>query len=160
SAEGEDLPLAVHVPDAYGPVAAGRGQVPVAFVVVAEGQAHHRGRMSVKLDQFFPGGCVPDRDGLVVPGRGQALRVRGERRAPDRAGNPPWLQGEDFLLGAHFPDPHRPLGTRYCQVLAIRTERDAAGRIEISSFERAGLGPGAPVPDAHLLVATGGGEVL
>src|SRR5260370_3831808 len=93
---------------------------------------------------------------LVAAACGEALTVRAERHAPDRAGEA--VQGRHVPIGRQVPDFH------YCpagggEVFAVRAEGHAKDVVGMPG-EIANLFTSSRVPDLHLLVRPAGCQHL
>src|SRR5262249_12063747 len=88
------------IPDAHRGVARSRGQ-PIA--VGAEGDGVDVGLVSAQLADLFPGGDVPQADGVVTAGRRQTGALPTERQAVDRA---PVSQDRQLLVGVGVPEAY------------------------------------------------------
>src|SRR5262249_59836882 len=66
---------------------------------------------------------IPDADGPVGAGRGEAQAVRAERHAPAPVGVS--AQAENLPAGRGVPDAHRLVFAARSKAPAVRAERDA-----------------------------------
>src|SRR5262249_7358465 len=91
--EAEDFPAGRDLPEAHGPVLAGRGQ---PGPVRAERQAVDPTALTSERVDLPAGRDLPEAHGPVLAGRGQAAPVRAKGHAPDPIGVA--AEGEEFRM--------------------------------------------------------------
>src|SRR5947209_20515601 len=96
--------------------------------------------------------CLPYPHCTVLAGAGEALAVRTERHAVDRAGVA--LEGEYLLSGARVPHLHCPVTAGAGEALAIRTEGHAGDTVRVP-LEGEGFLAGGRLPHLHCLILAG-----
>src|SRR4029453_14418601 len=105
------------VPDADGPVFAGRGKAPA---VRAEPHAPARARVSAQAEPPPAGRRVPDAHDLVFASRGEAPAVRAEGDAQNESAMPKPVEKP---AGRRIPHAHPAAEAGRGQPLAVRAER-------------------------------------
>src|SRR5262249_47882036 len=115
----QDLGTAcIQVPDLHGP-AAHRDDPPA---IGAERKAAYHSGVSPQGEDLLTRGCVPELDGPIITGGGEAAAVGAERDAPNPLGVSVELGG--LSPGPGIPDPHL---TGLSIVAADRGELSAVG---------------------------------
>ena len=146
-----------HVPDSHGAVGPGAGQ---HLAALAEAHREHIPFMTFQYSQLFAGAArIPDADG-TIPARTGQPRVRdvgtiGE--AVHRAG----MLFEDIRLRAHvvqFPQFHRAVRTRACELQRVRAYRQAVNRSLVA--EQLGGNLRLHIPNHDGAGAVAGDQVL
>ena len=114
------------VPDADGPIRAGRGEPPA---VRAERHAPAHVGVSAEAEHLPAGRRVPDVHRLVFAGRGEAPAVRAEGDAQNESA---MRQRVEELAGRRIPHVHAAVEAGRGQPPAVRAERQRAGDMRVS----------------------------